>query len=132
VDLVVLVSCFAILAVLAVPRHLSLSSESRRDEVQALASSVASAARLANALWDSTGRPVTMALRGGDVVLVNGFPSAGTIAQSLEPAEAMAFRFEAGRWQHREVASVRPCGVRYQPPATGAGSPSIRAETSGC
>jgi hypothetical protein len=62
VDLVVLSTCFAMLAVVAVPRHLSISSEARLADASHLALSVESAVSLAHSVWEAQSGPSTLNL----------------------------------------------------------------------
>ncbi len=129
VDIAVLVACFSVLAMVAVPRHLKLSADIRRSDVQALAASVVYASEIANALWQAQLRPQTLSLPAGDVVIINGYPSAATVAGALKPMAARGFEFRAGRWSHPEAPG---CGVEYQPPASPGGLPSIIPFDKGC
>jgi hypothetical protein len=132
VDLVVVVTCLGLLAVVAVPRHLDLSSANRRTEVRALAASIDSAARLGHSLWQARGQPSRVDFAGKNVTVVNGFPVAVDLAQLLEASESTGFAFRNGAWQHRGRAAAHPCGVTYAPPLRLGEEPLIRPHLAGC
>jgi hypothetical protein len=131
VDIAVLVALFSVLAMVAVPRHLDLSAAARRAEVDALAASVDSATEFAHAAWRAVEQPPTLSLSGGDVVMINGFPSTATIAHALEPGLTRAFEFHAGRWTHRERAGG-DCAVIYRAPAAPGDPPVVLQLAQGC
>lgn len=132
VDLIVAVTCFGLLAVVAVPRHLDLTTANRRTEVRALAASVESAASLGHSIWAARGEPARIAIAGSTVAVINGYPAAADLAALLEAAESAAFKFADGAWQHRDLPTQRPCGVSYAPPAQPGGKPFIGAHLAGC
>ncbi len=131
-DGVVLLACLSVLAVVAVPRQLSLATQLRHAELRSLAAGLASALDMAHARWRAGGQPVVMHLPGGDVVMVNGYPSAATAAALLLPPETASFEFVAGRWQHRERPAPARCALRYAPPATAGRRPQIETELADC
>ncbi len=132
VDLVVLSTCFAMLAVVAVPRHLTISSEARLADASHLALTVESAVSLTHSLWEAQNGPSTLNLPSGKVRMVHGYPSARTVQLILDEAETANFEFEAGRWQHRDRGRGRSCGVAYEPPAGPAMLPKIETLYRGC
>lgn len=131
-DLVLAVACLGTLAAVAVPRQQDLTSRNRLTEVQALADSLRSSARLAHSLWQAQGEPAAITVRRGRVHMVNGYPAAADLALLLEEPETMAFTHEGGAWRHRDDRGDAFCGVGYAPPASASGSPSIRLQTAGC
>lgn len=132
VDIAVLVACLSVLAVVAVPRQLAMSEVVRETDNQALAASLVSATRLANVVWAASNRPPVLRLAGGDVAMVNGYPSAATVFRSLEAPENSAFHFDAGQWRHRHAPDPAACGVVYQPPVNGHDQPTIEVLDAGC
>ncbi len=132
IDVVILVACFSVLATVAIPRQFELATEFRRADVASLAGSVNSAAQLANAFWVAAEQPDVLQLTRGDVAIINGFPSAATVAWTLESAETAAFNFAGGRWQHRDTPFGEPCGVTYEPPAVPGKQPRITLDQAGC
>ncbi len=131
VDVAVVVACFSVLAMLAVPRHLSFSSEARHAEVQSLAANVESATQVAHAIWQARERPPILRLGSGDVAMVHGFPSAATIASALGQPETQAFIFDRGSWRHRDARSGG-CGVTYQPPSQMGDNPVLTVTQTSC
>ena len=130
--MVILVACFSVLAAVAIPRQFDLATEFRRAETASLAGSVSSAVLLANAFWEASKQPEVLQLSRGDVAMINGFPSAATVAWTLESSETSAFTFSGGRWQHRDTPFGEPCGVTYEPPAALGEVPRITVEQTGC
>jgi hypothetical protein len=125
----VLFCCFSVFAVVAVPRHLTLAADTRRAELHALATNVSNAAEFAHALWLARQHPRTLNLPGGDVVMINGFPSAATVVGALEPPVGEGFTFSAGTWA---LNNARACAVEYRPPPTPDAAPSIVTVERGC
>ena len=124
-----LLCCFSVLAVVAVPRHLSLTADTRRARLHALAANVSNAAEFAHALWLARRQPRTLSLPGGDVVMVNGFPSAATVVGALQPPIGKGFAFSAGTWS---LAGTSACSVEYQPPQAPGALPSVVTVERGC
>ncbi len=131
VDVAVIVACFSVVAMLAVPRHLNISAEARRVEVQSLAANVESATQAAHAIWKARGRPPVLRLGSGDVAMVHGFPSAATIESALGAPETHAFIFDGGRWRHRDTRRDG-CSVSYQPPDQMGDNPVLTVTQSSC
>jgi len=129
VDIAVLFCCFLVLAGVAVPRHLSLVADTRRAELYAMAASVGNAAEIAHGLWLARQQPATLELAGGDVAMVNGFPSAATVDGALEAPIGKAFVFRHGTWSLRGAAD---CAVEYRPPQSPGAPPSIVTVERGC
>jgi hypothetical protein len=129
VDIAVLLCCFSVLAVVAVPRHLSLTADTRRAELHALAANIGNAAEFAHALWLARQKPPMLSLPGGDVVMINGFPSAATVSGALQPPIGAGFAFSAGTWS---LAGTRTCAVEYQPPEFPGALPSVVTIERGC
>ena len=116
-------------AVVAVPRHLSLAADTRRAELHALAANVSNAAEFAHALWLASQQPEMLSLPGGDVVMINGFPSAATVVGALEPPVGEGFAFSAGTWS---LDDTRACAVEYRPPQAPGAAPSVVTVERGC
>jgi len=118
-----------VFAVVAVPRHFGLAAETRRAELYSLAASVGNAAEFAHVLWLASERPRTLSLPGGDIVMINGFPSAGTVAGALESPTGDGFAFSAGTWV---MAGTGDCAVEYRPPEEPGALPSVVTVEHGC
>jgi type II secretory pathway pseudopilin PulG len=132
VDVLVLIACLGAGAVVAVPRHVRLATETRLDEVSALARSAALAAQLAHARWLAANEPPTVDGPRGVVAIAYGYPSTATLPLMLAEAETATFVYSSGVWRHGSVAGDRPCSVAYSPPAAPGKNPVISAQTSGC
>lgn len=135
-DLAVAVACLGALAALAVPRQREVSAQTHRTEIEAMASSIRSAASLGHALWRARGGPATLEVERGAVkvrvAMVNGYPAAGDLALLLEEPETMAFVHAGGAWRHRGVGEGNRCGVNYAPPQRPNQPPSVRLEVTDC
>jgi hypothetical protein len=132
VDLVVLITCFGTMAAVAVPRHLSLTETARRTELSSLTGSLNSAADLGHRLWLAAGRPDSLETEGGQLDLINGFPSALTLSTLLKQSELMPFHFQNGIWQHRAGSPGDACSVSYQPPRRIGENLRITVDETGC
>lgn len=132
VDLIVLLVCFGMLAVLAVPRHLNLSSDVRRSAAGHLARSVVNSVEFAHSLWRAEDGPSELVGPRGVVDMVNGYPTAATVDRLLEDPEMMGFNFQAGQWQHAQAPAGDVCAVVYQPPNYFGDTPVIQTDLSGC
>lgn len=131
-DAAILIACLGAGAVVAVPRHLQFSTQTRVAEVAALARGARTAAELAHSRWRAADRPATITGARGVVAITHGYPSAATLSLMLADAETAAFLYEGGVWRHAGLRAHRPCGVTYQPPAAAGLSPIISDYTSGC
>jgi hypothetical protein len=132
VDVLVLIACLGAGTVVAVPRHVRLTADSRIDEVTALTRSATMAASLAHARWLAADQPPTLDGPRGVVAMTYGYPSAATLPLMLADAETATFGYAGGVWQHRSLRGDRPCGVAYSPPAVPGQNPAITPRTSGC
>lgn len=132
VDVLILIACLGAGTVVAVPRHVRLTTESRVDEVTGLTRSATMAAQLAHARWLAAGQPPTIDGARGVLAMTHGYPSAATLPLMLADAETSTFIYTSGVWQHRSRSGDRPCGVAYSPPAAPGQNPAINARTSGC
>ncbi len=132
VDMVIMVTCAAMLAAVAVPRFTSVSQEYRYGQTVILSNSVENAARQANALWRANGKPSKLRLDSGVVDMINGYPSVATLSVLVEADELSSFDFNDGSWQHTAVSRRQLCGVSYWPPARSGDFPVIRSHLSDC
>jgi hypothetical protein len=131
-DFAVTISCLALLAMMAVPRHSVFTSEIRRQQVAALSASVRSAAQLGHALWRANGEPLVLAMPRGRVMMIDGYPTPADLRFLLDDSEGMAFRASRGTWQHRDLPVDRPCGLTYSAPARAGDEPAVRPHLDGC
>ncbi|MBQ5947587.1 type II secretion system protein [Massilia sp. ST3] len=78
IELIVVIVILGILAATALPKFASLSGDARKASLQAARGSMSSAASMVHGKWliDSN----VSSIEGVAVTMVNGYPSAGTIA----------------------------------------------------
>ena len=131
-DLIILVACVALVAVVALPRHVLIDRSTKQQAVSMLAASVRSSTDLAHALWEQQGQPSAVELHQGPVAMVNGYPSLGSLPLVISNPEARHFGYAAGRWQHLDVNPSAPCGVEYQSPLKPEEPASITMHLDGC
>lgn len=131
-DIGVLLACVALAAVVALPRHVQLTADARRADVEGLAHRAELAAERAHELWERAGRPPTVEGRRGRVAMIHGYPSTGTLALMLSEPEQSAFLHGRGLWQHAEVDAASPCGISYLPPGRPGSRPVIAMRLDGC
>lgn len=132
VDVVIMLTCVAMLGAIAVPRLSSVSHENRYHQAVILSNSVENAAKQANAHWRANGKPSELQLNGGVVDMVNGYPSAATLSVLVDDDELSPFDFNDGSWQHAAVSRRQLCGVSYWPPAQSGYFPVIRSHLNDC
>jgi MSHA pilin protein MshA len=128
-EVAVVVTILAILAVFAVPRLVAIKAESRTAAVEALADSVRSGAALAHTLWLARGRPTSVTLDGRKVAIVNGYPDLATIDATVANTSGFTYSSATGVFARSDAAG--PCTVTYIVAAVD-GSPSIAVQTTGC
>ena len=76
------IALLGILAAFAIPRFASLETEARSAVTQGLSGSIRSAAAMAHGLHLATGA-ATSIMEGNAIDIVNGYPSAATIIDTL-------------------------------------------------
>ena len=132
VDVVIIVMCLVMLTVVALPRYVNVSQDTRHSQAITLSSSVESAVRRANTLWQASGEPQSLQFDNGTVEMVNGYPSAATLAVLMRAADLTVFDFNDGSWQHTGVSRRYLCGVSYWPPDRSGQLPVIQSYLSDC
>ncbi len=134
IELVVVIALLGILAAFALPRFASLESEARSATVQGLAGSLRSASAMAHGLYLATNAtPVTM--EGVNIAIVNGYPSADDVADTLSDTTGFAVGTPTGGTVAiTKVGATTPanCSVEYTEVATAGGVPVFAVDTSGC
>jgi len=130
IELVVVIALLGILAAFAIPRFASLEREARSATTQGLSGSVRSAAAMAHGLFLATGAtPVNM--EGNAIVIVNGYPNAATIADTLADSTGFTVSTVSGDTTFAKTGASGTCEVVYtEAPANN--PPSIAVDTSGC
>ena len=133
IELVVVIALLGILAAFAIPRFASLEREARAATTQGLSGSVRSAAAMAHGLFLATGTtPVNM--EGNNIVIVNGYPDAATIADTLADSTGFTVSVDtpaAGSTTFDKDGASGACEVVYTEAAAN-NPPSIAVDTSGC
>lgn len=133
IELVVVIALLGILAAFAIPRFASLEREARAATTQGLSGSVRSAAAMAHGLFIATGTtPVNM--EGNNIVIVNGYPDAATIASTLADSTGFAVTVDspaAGSTTFAKTGASGACEVVYTQAAVN-NPPSIAVDVSGC
>ena len=133
IELVVVISILGILAAFAIPRFVSLETEARVATTQSLAGSVRSAAALSHGLWLAQGSPATVDMEGATITMVNGYPDAATVEETL--ADATGYSFAAGAtgvWTKDGATTPASCSVTYTPPAAAGDAPVVLPDVSDC
>lgn len=133
IELVVVIALLGILAAFALPRFASLESEARSATVQGLAGSLRSASAMAHGLYLATSvTPVVM--EGQNIAIVNGYPSADDVANTLSDTTGFDPGTPAGGTVTiTKLGATTPanCSVEYTEAAAD-GVPGIAVDTSGC
>jgi len=130
IELVVVIALLGILAAFAIPRFASLEREARSATTQGLSGSVRSAAAMAHGLFLATGAtPVNM--EGNSIVIVNGYPDAATIADTLADSTGFGVATAAGVTTFTKQGASGTCQVVYTEALVN-NPPSIAVDTSGC
>ena len=133
IELVVVISILGILAAFAIPRFVSLETEARVSTTQSLAGSVRSAAALSHGLWLAQSSPATVTMEGQTITMVNGYPNAATVDDTL--ADFTGYGFAAGAngvWTKVGAPTPASCSVTYAPPAAPGDAPAVTVATGGC
>ena len=129
-ELLIVVTVFVMVAVVAVPRHLAINSEVRAGSVSALSSHVENAARLTNRVWVAAGQPDSVVIEGRVIDMRNGFPTDQSIRDVV--IDGGEFLFNDGYWKHHETARDEHCAVLYIPPSAPGGQVQVISYTDGC
>ena len=83
IELVVVITILGILAAFAFPRFAALEVEAREAVTDGLGGSIRSASSLAHGLSLAQGNPTAVLMEGNTIDLVNQYPDAETIADTL-------------------------------------------------
>jgi MSHA pilin protein MshA len=135
IELVVVITILGILAAFAIPRFASLESEARTAATQALEGSLRSGAALAHAMWLATGEGASVDMEGNTIDIVDGYPDAATIADTL--ASTDGFVFTAGATStvfsksNDGTTAVANCNVTYNE-AVDPAPPQMARDFNGC
>jgi MSHA pilin protein MshA len=134
IELVVVIALLGILAAFAIPRFASLETEARSAVTQGLSGSVRSAAAMAHGLYLATGQ-TTVDMEGNSIAIVNGYPSAATIVDTLADTSGfdapVVVAGPPGTATIAKTGAPGVCQVVYV--EAGAGTPpSVTPTVTGC
>ena len=152
IELVVVIIILGILAAVALPKFMGLSTDARVSVVSGMTGSVAEAADMVHALAEvqgQTGSTGTVALPGGTATITTayGYPdgtSTGILASlqdaTTAPTQTFPFTFTAGTsttpatFAYTAVGGTAnsTCEASYQAPAAAGDTPTVGTVTSGC
>lgn len=134
IELVVVIVILGILAAFAVPRFVSLEVEARSAATAGLAGSLRSSAALSHGLWLAQGSPGTVSMEGNSITMTNGYPSAGTVGDTL--VEFTGFSAAtvgtATTFTKTGAANGANCNVIYTEPAAVGDAPSVVVTVTDC
>ncbi len=135
IELITVITILAVLGSFATSRIAVLNDQARVSVVNALAGNVRSASTLAHSLWLTQGSPVSITFAGQTVPMLNGYPDAQHIANTL--ADTSGFSYQAAgsaggtsSWQVQGISGEGSCSVSYKAPAVAGSPPTISANTN--
>ncbi len=133
IELVVVITILGILAAFAFPRFAALEVEAREAVTEGLGGSVRSASVLAHSLSLAQGSPASVTMEGNTIDMLNGYPDAETIDDSLVDFTGFTFAVDAGgafsTFSTTGAAGV--CTVTYTEAGAGA-APTIAIVLTAC
>ncbi len=133
IELVVVITILGILAAFAFPRFAALEVEAREAVTDGLGGSIRAAASLSHGLSLAQGNPASVLMEGNSIILVNQYPSAETIADTLVDFTGFSLATTATVATFVTIgAPAGTCDVTYTE-STGAGlPPAINVDTGTC
>jgi MSHA pilin protein MshA len=138
IELAVVITILAILAVFAVPRFASIEGQARLAATQSLAGSVRSGASLAHALWVAQSDPAStsVTMEGQPITMANGYPDAAAIDDTLVEYTGFALTTPGGAAVFTKTSPsgtpIANCFVTYTPPVAANDAPTVVSTTGGC
>ncbi|AWP24854.1 hypothetical protein C4901_01730 [Acidiferrobacter sp. SPIII_3] len=152
IELVVVIIILGILAAVALPKFMGLSTDARVSVVSGMTGSVAEAADMVHALAEvqgQVGATGKVALPGGTTTITTayGYPDAtatGILASlqdsAAKPTQTFPFTFTAGSgttpatFAYTAVGGTAnsTCEASYQAPAATGATPTVGTTTTGC
>lgn len=130
IEIVVVLTIFAILAAFAVPRFATLEEEARAAATQALAGTIRSSSALSHALWLAHGQPPSITLEGATIVMVNGYPDRRSIPDTL--ADPNGFRYDEAKGVFSKSGAPGECTVTYAEAISPGIPPTVGVVLEGC
>lgn len=137
IELVVVIVILGILAAFAVPRFMGMEGEARAATVKNMAGNLRAAATMARGkcMAQGCGTAGTVAIEGQNVIMVNGYPNAATVARTLQTTQGFAASNPtATSYRLTKNGGSTTCWVEYReaanvntPPAIVFGTGTINA-----
>ena len=84
IELIVVIVVLGILAAFAVPKFMGVEVEARKAAVNGLAGSLRSSAAMAHGVWLAQSSPATITVDGAVVTMLNGYPNAASIQNTVQ------------------------------------------------
>ncbi len=139
IELVVVITILGILAAFAIPRFASLEREARIASIQGLTGSVRSAAAMSHGLWlaqnSQSATPITqVSLEGNPIDIVNGYPDAVTIEDTLSDINGFTAATAGSTTTFTKDGAPTPatCFSSYTQAAAANTQPVIATDFDGC
>ncbi len=133
IELVVVITILGILAAFAFPRFAALEVEAREAVTDGLGGSIRSASSLAHGLSLAQGNPASVLMEGHSIILVNQYPSAARISDTL--VDFTGFTLTTTATTTTFVTTGAPagtCDVTYTESASAGVPPDINVDTAAC
>jgi MSHA pilin protein MshA len=115
IELVVVIVILGILAAFAVPRFMGMEGEARAATVKNMAGNLRAAYTMARGkcMAQGCGAGGTITFENQSVTMVNGYPSAATIANTLQTVQGFTPTVAATTYTLRKDGGGVNCWVRY-------------------
>ncbi len=133
IELVVVITILGILAAFAFPRFAALEVEAREAVTDGLGGSIRSASSLAHGLSLAQGNPTSVLMEGNSIILVNQYPSAARISDTL--VDFTGFTLSTTATTTTFVTTGSPagtCDVTYTESIAAGTPPDINVDTAAC
>jgi MSHA pilin protein MshA len=139
IELIVVIVILGILAATALPRFADLGADARIASVKAARGSLAATSAMVHGAFLVRNAPTTVDLEGHTVAIVNGYPSAATVATGAGitavdydiTATATTVKISP-RSVGATVHTAGTCSVVYTQAASAGTAPDITTTTSAC
>ena len=127
IELVVVIVILGILAAFAVPRFMGMEGEARAATVKNMAGNLRAAATMARGkcMAQGCGAGGTITFENQSVTMVNGYPNAATIGNTLQSIQGFTPTIAATTYTLRKDGGGANCWVRYTRAANANSAPVI-------
>lgn len=138
IELVMIIVILGILAAVAIPRYVDLSTSARVATVNGMLSTVQGSSAMMNAqaiINGQTAATGTITVGGQAISLVYGFPKSATGGIDVSVTNMQGFTYNTGApatFTLNGAPTPANCSVSYTQPAAAGGTPTIVATTTGC